>query len=264
VRYGTRVEKILVEGNRAVGVRVAGGPGAGQEHRAEVVISCADGHATLFDMLEGRYLSPLQREAYDTYPVFPSLLYVGLGIAKDLASQPEMQVFPLREPIVLEDGALTIRRLNLRLFSFDPTMAPPGKTAGIVMIETRNHQWWSDLRERDPARYRQEKTRLGELLVAAIDEELGGIRGAVEVVDVATPATWKRYTGNWQGSYEGFLPTRKTMMKELGFTVPGLEGFYMHGQWVALGGGLPPAGMNGRKLARIICRRYGRKFHAQV
>ena len=79
---------------------------------------------------------------------------------------------------------------------------------------------------------------------------------------MATPATWHRYTGNWQGSYEGFLPTRKTMMKNLGFTLPGLANFWMHGQWVSPGGGLPPAGMNGRALAKLLCRRYGRRFTA--
>jgi len=78
---------------------------------------------------------------------------------------------------------------------------------------------------------------------------------------VATPATWNRYTGNWKGSFEGFLPTRKDMMKNLGFTVPGLESVSMHGQWVAVGGGLPPAGTNGRALAGKLCRKYAKKFH---
>lgn len=168
--------------------------------------------------------------------------------------------FPLHKKIRLEDGALTLKRLALRLFNFDPTMAPPGKTAATVMIESRNLPYWSELRRSDPARYREEKKRTGELIVEALEEELGGIKPFVEVVDVATPATWHRYTGNWQGSYEGFLPTRKTMMKNLGFTLPGLANFYMHGQWVSVGGGLPPAGINGRVLAKIICKKHGKKF----
>ncbi len=101
-------------------------------------------------------------------------------------------------------------------------MAPEGKTSAIVMIESRNLAFWSGLRDTDPARYREEKRKVGELVVEALEAELGGIQPFVEVVDVATPATWHRYTGNWQGSYEGFLPTRKTMMKTLGFTLPGL------------------------------------------
>lgn len=79
-------------------------------------------------------------------------------------------------------------------------------------------------------------------------------------MDVATPATWQRYTGNWKGSYEGFLPTSKTMAKNLGFTVPGLTNFTMHSHWVAIGGGLPPAGTNSRAVGKMLCKKYGKKF----
>jgi phytoene dehydrogenase-like protein len=254
IRYNTRVEKILVENDRAVGILCCG-----EEHRCHEVISCADGHTTLFDMLEGRYLSDEQRKAYESYPLFPSLIYVSLGIGKDLSTLPHMSMFPLKKEIVLEDGALTVKQLNLRLFTFDPTMAPPGKTAGIVMIESRGIDYWNGLRSTDPARYKADKKRIGELVIEALESEFGGIKEWVEVVDVATPATWQRYTGNWKGSYEGFLPTPATMMKNLGFTVPGLANFHMHGQWVA-GGGLPPAGTNGRIVAKKLCRKYGRKF----
>ena len=258
IRYGTRVERVLVENDRAVGVAAAGG----QEHRADLVISCADGHATLYDLLGGRYLSPALRTAYETFPVFPSLIYVGIGIAKDLRDRPASLLFPLSEPLRLEGGELTVSRLGVRLFHFDPTTAPAGKTAAIVMIESRNLPYWSRLRAQDPTRYREEKQRVGELVIDALETELGGIKGFVEVVDVATPATWHRYTGNWQGAYEGFLPTRKTMTKSLGSTLPGLADFYMHGQWVNVGGGLPPAGMGGRALARQLCRKYGKRFTA--
>jgi phytoene dehydrogenase-like protein len=255
VRYNARVEKILVENDRAVGIL-----SCGEEHRCREVISCADGHTTLFDMLEGRYLSDDQREAYQSYTLFPSLIYVCLGIGKDLSALPHMSVFPLKKEIVLEEGAVRLKQLNLRLFTFDPTMAPEEKTAGIVMIESRGIDYWKGLRTADPAKYKAEKKRVGELVIEALESEFGGIKERVEVVDVATPATWQRYTGNWQGSYEGFLPTRKTMMKNLGFTVPGLDNFHMHGQWVGVGGGLPPAGSNGRILAKKLCKKYSRRF----
>ena len=58
------------------------------------------------------------------------------------------------------------------------------------------------------------------------------------------------------------VATAKTMMKNLGYTLPGLSNFWMHGQWVAVGGGLPPAGMNGRALAKMICRKHGLRFTA--
>jgi phytoene dehydrogenase-like protein len=255
IRYNSRVDKIMVENDRAVGILCDG-----EEHRCQEVISCADGRTTLFDMLEGRYLSNEQREAYQSYPLFPSLIYVSLGIGRDLSELPHMSVFPLKKQIMLEEGALAIKQLNLRQFTFDPTMAPAGKTAGIVMIESRGIDYWSSLRKDDPGKYQAEKKRVGELVIEALEEEFGGIKEHVEVVDVATPVTWQRYTGNWKGSYEGFLPTSKTMTRNLGFTVPGLANFHMHGQWVAVGGGLPPAGTNGRIVAGKLCKKYGKRF----
>ena len=56
IYYRSRVEKILVESDRAVGVRLEDGT----EHRADVVISAADGHTTLFDMLDGKTLPGLE------------------------------------------------------------------------------------------------------------------------------------------------------------------------------------------------------------
>jgi phytoene dehydrogenase-like protein len=255
VSYGTRVDSIIVEHGAAVGVTADG-----VEHRADEIVSCADGHATLFDMLGGRWLTPGLREAYATFPVFPSLILVGLGIARDLRQLPVTSSFPLKTPFTLEDGALTVSRLGARIFSFDLTLAPPGSTAVTVMMESRNLPWWEKLRAEEPERYAAEKKRIGELVVGALDAELGNIAAHVEVVDVATPATWHRYTGNWQGSYEGFLPSRKTMMKGLDSTLPGLSNFSMHGQWVSIGGGIPPAGMGGRSLAKRLCRKYGKRF----
>jgi phytoene dehydrogenase-like protein len=256
IRYNSRVDKILVENDRAVGILCGG-----EEHRCHEVISCADGHATLFDMLDGRYLSDEQKKAYQSYPLFPSLIYVSLGIGRDLSELPSMSVFPLEKEIELEEGAVKLKLLGLRLFNFDLTVAPAGKNTGIVMIESRGIDYWNGLRNNDPGKYKAEKKRIGELVIEALENEFGGIREHVEVVDVATPATWQRYTGNWKGSYEGFLPTGKTIAKNLGFTVPGLANFHMHGQWVAVGGGLPPAGSNGRILAQNLCKKYGKRFH---
>jgi phytoene dehydrogenase-like protein len=255
IRYGFKVDKIIVKDGRAAGIE-----GMGQEIPGDIVISAADGHDTLFGMLEGKHLTPKLKDAYKKMPLFPSLVYVSLGIRKDLRSVPSMQYFPIAKPIVMEDGERILEWLSLRLYHFDPSMAPAGGTAAIVMIPTHKTEWWTSLRSKDPARYRTEKERIGKEVVDAVDGFLGGIRDKVEVVDVATPATVVRYTNNWKGSFEGFLPTRKTMTGGLDRTIPGLKDFYMVGQWVHPGGGLPPCGMDGLSISRRLCKEDGKKF----
>jgi hypothetical protein len=63
----------------------------------------------------------------------------------------------------------------------------------------------------------------------------------VEMHDGATPMTWERFTGNWRGSYQGWLNTTKTFGMRMSKILPGLENFTMAGQWVEPGGGLPLA-----------------------
>ena len=53
----------------------------GTEHLGDIIISAADGHATIFDMLEGKYINDKIRGYYDELPIFPSLVQVDLGVA---------------------------------------------------------------------------------------------------------------------------------------------------------------------------------------
>ncbi len=62
-----------------------------------------------------------------------------------------------------------------------------------------------------------------------------GIREAVEMVDVSTPATVIRYTGNWCGSQEGWLFKPGGGSGCCPNSLPGLKQFMMVGQWIMPG-----------------------------
>ena len=79
---------------------------------------------------------------------------------------------------------------------------------------------------------------------------------------MATPATYVRYTSNWRGSYQGWAPTPLLVGRTLPKTLPGLGGFYLTGQWVEPGGGLPKVVLSARNVAQIICRDDGVPFNA--
>jgi phytoene dehydrogenase-like protein len=42
--------------------------------------------------------------------------------------------------------------------------------------------------------------------------------------------------------------------------LPGLESFYMAGQWVEPGGGLPPSALSGRNVIQLICKQDKKHF----
>ncbi len=261
INYKARVGKILVEDNRAVGVQLADGT----QHRADVVISAADGHATIFDMLEGKYIDDEIRGYYDHLPIFAPIIQVSLGVGRDLSGLPHQIDFGLDRPITI--AGQERRRLSLKHYCYDSSLAPTGKSVVSVMLPS-NYDYWKQLAE-DPEQYEVEKKQIALTIIEQLDRRVPGFGEQVEVADVATPLTYERYTGNWRGSMEGWLISTKTMKmsmlgKGMSKTLPGLENFYMIGQWVEPGGGVPTAAMSARNVLQIICHRDKRPFVTSI
>jgi phytoene dehydrogenase-like protein len=261
IYYKARVERILVERDRAVGVRLADGTA----HRADFVISAADGHATIFDMLEGKYVHDEIRGCYEKWPTFPPLVQVSLGVARDLSNEPHAFSYPLDEPVTIAGEVQ--KRMGVKHYGYDPTLAPAGKSVVEVMFPA-NYAYWKGLVE-ERERYEAEKQQVALTVIGQLEKRFPGLTGDIEAVDVATPLTYERYTGNWQGSMEGWMITTKTMGlvmtgKGMSKTLPGLENLYMAGQWVEPGGGVPTAAMSGRNVIRTICQRDGKSFVTTV
>jgi phytoene dehydrogenase-like protein len=255
----SRVDKILVDNDRAVGVRLADGA----EHRGDIVISAADGHTTIFDMLDGRYIDEKIRGYYDNPKLFPPLVYIGLGVARSFDNIPSSVAgmsFPIDKPVTI--AGQEHKRLSVQIYSFDPTLAPKGKTVLKVQFNT-DYDYWKKLRQ-EPERYNAEKEQIAEQVITVLDQRFPGLAAEVEMHDVATPMTWERYTGNWRGSYEGWLPSAQSLMMRMSKTLPGLDNFYMAGQWVEPGGGLPTAAMSGRNVTQIICKKDKRRFETTM
>ena len=253
--FQTRVEKILVENGRAAGIELS----TGETHRGDYVISAADGHSTLYDMLEGAFTSPEFDLFYGRGETFPSLVFVALGINRTFNAMPHSYFFELEKPFRI-DPQTELNDLSVRIHNFDPTLAPYGKTLVTAMIETRNYRHWMELQKKYPQSYQLEKQRITTQLIEILDKKMGNIRSLVEMADVTTPATIISYTNNWKGSFEGFLVTPETGFRQLPHTLPGLKNFYMCGHWVAPGGGLPTAMISGREVAQLICREEGKYF----
>ena len=256
IEYRARVTSIIVEDDRAVGLRLA----EEDERRADWVVSAADGHSTIFDLLEERYLDENRRHYYRDLARFPSLVFVGLGVNRTFADEPQVVSgwsLPAHFSPALQ--GVDADRVAVRIHNFDPTLAPAGKTVITVTLEA-DYDYWVALAAEDP-RYEEEKAKVAAAVVGLLEQRFPGLRAQVEMIDVATPATIERYTGNWLGSYEGWLPTPETFMADMPRDLPGLDAFLMAGQWVMPGGGLPSGLMTGRQTVQIMCHKDGLKFH---
>jgi len=248
---GKKVSRILVENNKAVGVKLVDG----KELRADIVISAADGHSTLYDMLEGKYMSTILEKAYKTFALFTPLVQVSFGVNDVIRSETVVTSY-WQPPFTLGTQQVNEGYTIMNQSQHDPTLAPVGKTSLVLRFESPWEMWETKSKEE----YEVEKKRIGEDAIALLEKHYPGIGKKIEVIDVCTPLTGYWYTGVWKGAYEGFMPEGNVIMTSMPDRLPGLHNFYMIGQWVFPGGGLPPAAQSGKWIIQTICKEDRKPF----
>ena len=246
----TKVEKIIVKNDTATGIILSNGT----HLKADYVISAADGYSTIFKMLGGKYQTEQIKDAYTNWPVFTSIVQVSFGINKKIKSTVPNQLF-LAQGIYIGKTRLDTG-YTLMNYSFDSTMAPIDKTVVVLRFDS---PWdlWKDLSADE---YTAEKKRIEIDALSILKKHVPDTSDFLEVIDIATPKTSVRYTGVWKGAYEGFLPTSKNISKSIKMTLPKLHNFYMCGQWLFPGGGLPPAAQSGKWAIQLICKKERQRF----
>lgn len=244
LRTRARAAKIVVEENTAKGIILEDG----EEIRGDYVISAADGHSTIFNMLDGLFVTKKLKDAYSNWELFTPIVQVSFGIGKQVRTDYPVSMWFEKNLNIgrtrLDNG------YSIMNYSYDPTMAPEGKTVIIIRYESP-WELWKDIK---PDEYKEEKVKVERDAEAILEKHHPGIAKYIEVIDVATPVTDVRYTGVWKGAYEGFLPSSKNLMENISPVLPGLKKFYMAGQWLFPGGGLPPAGQSGKWAVQYICK----------
>lgn len=256
VSYRSKVVKILIEGGRATGVLLDDG----SEVHADHIVSACDGHHTLFDLIGEEHLDQHAVRPYQVLETFKPIVYVSMGVDRDMTGEPPITTVVLDQPIEIAGGKQDC--IGWAVHSYDPSRAPPGKCTITSMIET-DYGFWRDAHS-DRSRYECEKRKVRDILTEHLETRYPGIGSQIEVVDVATPLTWERYTGVWQGAYEGWMPSTEARRMTIPRTLEKVENFSICGQWVEPGGGVPPSAISGRNAIRDICRREKVRFHGQA
>jgi phytoene dehydrogenase-like protein len=248
--FKKRVSEIIETDGQARGVLLEDGT----KMEADYVISAADGYTTLYKLLKGKFVSNKLQKVYEEWEPFSSFVQVSFGLNMDLKAEYPVQWILSRERKI----GSTVLSLGYRIlnYNFDPTMAPEGKTCIIIRFES---PWdiWKNLSEEE---YAREKEAIERDAIRLLEENYPGSSSAIEVCDIATPKTTVRYTGAWKGAYEGFKPSSKNIIKQLSLTLPGINNFYMAGQWLFPGGGIPPSVQSGKWAIQMICKKERQKF----
>jgi len=224
INFNSRVSKIKVKDNRACGITLNNSA----SYDADIIISAADGYDTLYNMLEKKYLDNFTQNIYNSYKVFPSLLIVSLGVSRTFDFNSTLISFVFDKEIKVDDQ--TESDFILRVFSFDPKLAPKNSTSLMAFYTTYNYEYWVNLKEHNPEKYKEEKNRIANDTIEILEKNLGNIKEHIEVIDVSTPASIKRYTNNWKCSFEGWQMRTEKAFDNIPKKLKNLNNFYHIGQ----------------------------------
>jgi phytoene dehydrogenase-like protein len=259
IRYRSAVKKIMVEGGKAIGVILEDG----SEHFADVVISACDTRTVIYDMLDGKYVNKTINRLYQEGAIHASVLKVYLGVNQDFGAEPDVVVQLLKDPIDIpglyqkrKRTSLVIRHYN----HFEPSYAPPGKSV-VESFFYADYDYWKEA-SLDRERYQKEKEKVAGIVIENLEGLYPGLAEKIEVVDVVTPVTYERYSGNYTGAIMGWMDDTTivpSLLKKIKMILPGLANFYMTGQWVVTGG-MVRAASSGRYAIEKQCKKDKRKF----
>jgi all-trans-retinol 13,14-reductase len=281
VRTHARVEEILVEDGRAVGVRLVGGDVV----RATHVVSNADVKRTYQELLAPKHVPRLTRRRVGRFRMAVPLFCVYLGLDIDLREHmPNTNIWyhPSNDldglfaaaysgqvpRSLYDDPPVYITSATLK----DPTnthAAPPGHSCLQVMtLVPPAPKFWgvtggpvSGVRYRRDADYTRAKQELTEALIAKAERMLPGIKDHIVWREGATPLTQERFTRATDGACYGlelawdqFGPLRpgpRTRIKNLYLTGGNLR--WCHGIMASMSSGVGTASaILGRNLHQEI------------
>lgn len=258
IAYCSKVKKVIVKDNQAVGIQLEDG----SEHYADIIVSNADGYTTIYSMLDGKYVNQKIDAYYKNYWKTQAFgLEVWYGLNMELKDEPHAIVRFL-------DGSITVEgvqrdRLDIEVFNFDPSIAPSGKTVVKVVMDS-NYDYWNALK---PDEYRAEKQRVADLIAVQLEKRFPGLQKNLEASDVVTPLSALHWTGAYRGCQAWGAPKeyQKEVSKDgVSKTLPGLANFYMVGQWAAGSIGLSTVSLMGKNLVRDLCKLDNKNFVAST
>jgi len=246
----TRVKKVNIENGSATGITLENGilPADAVIITQETIAAVAQ----LFDMpLTDKWITELSK---NTKPAVCTFVCVGIK-----AKLPKTPAYELAEPI--KYAGKTIAEISFFNYAEFEDYAPKGCTTLTAILMGDTYDFWK--KAQAEGCYEEEKRNLANQISKAICEKYPQAAGNIEVIDIATPLTYERYTGAYHGSWMSIVGVGDKMKIYPGF-LKNVNGLYFAGHRLMNPGGLPVAVDSGRKAAQMVCKQFKVMFRSET
>jgi len=244
----TKAKKVNIENGAITGVELANTTLA-----TDAVIVTQETIAAvnqLFDApLKDEWLTKLHNKTESVVCTF-----AGVGIRAAIPQTP-IPKWILEEPITFAETS--IAEIGFHNYFGHTGYAPEGCTTLTTSFTGDTYNFWK--KAKDEGRYEAEKRKLADQIHRVICQKFPQAEGNIEVIDIATPLTYERYTGAYHGSWMSITGLGKKMQTYPGF-FKNISGLYFAGHRLMSPGGLPVALYTGHKAAQMVCRQFNVMF----
>jgi len=248
LQLNTKVIKVNIDKGKATGVTLEKGIFA-----ADAVIVTQDTMAAMDQLFDQPLQEPwLLRLRGGTRPTVST--FVGVGIRTELPQSP-VPFWKLDVPISY--AGITETALGFYNYSGYKGYAPEGCSVLTAILMGDTYGFWKKAMEE--GRYREEKQALADQISRALCRKYPQLEGKIDVIDIATPLTYERFTGSYHGSWMTMLYKGDKFKAYPGYC-KSVRNLYFAGHRIIPPGGLPMAADTGRRAAQMVCRQFGAVF----
>ena len=249
---GKRVDKILVENRKAVGVTFSDAFNnqlKPETSRADYIVH-SGAVPLLADLLGGAAGDKIKKRIAGMRPSC-SLLCIYMGFSKEPKSLGNNRY----STFLYGDDVKSLKDVHAnyygpweqRSFAFvdygqiDSGLAPEGKSFGVICTADRLSDW-EDLEESE---YKKKKAKVAGILLDRLEKAIPGISAIIETYEVGTSRTIKKYTLNPNAAPYGFAQTpAQAGFKRPSYRSP-VKNLWLSGTWTFPGGGFTGAIVSG-------------------
>lgn len=201
IKYKARVTEIILENDRAVGVKLA----SGETFRAKRIVSNATRWDTFEKLISSTRKPRSEKKWQQRYQQSPSFVSLHLGVkAEALPAGIECHHILLENwsEMESEQGTIFVSIPTL----LDPSLAPDG----YHIVHAFTPSWITEWEDLSPTQYQAKKEKAADRLIDRLSKILPGLDRGLDFQEVGTPRTHRRFLGRDNGTY-GPIPSRKLL-----------------------------------------------------
>ena len=243
ILYKSRVKRIIVDNNRAVGVELVNNT----RYYGDRIVSNATRWNTFQSLLPEEMLPASEERWQKRYQKSPSFVSLHLGVdASVLPEGTECHHILLENWEKMEESHGTIFVSIPTLL--DPDLAPQGHH----IIHTFTPSWISQWKGLSYSDYEAQKEEVANQIINRLEAIFPGLSAGLDYQEVGTPRTHRRFLNRQDGTY-GPIPQRKLLgLLGMPFNRTAIPGLYCVGDSTFPGQGLNAVAFSGFACAHRI------------